>query len=470
MPFFGTVPNTCIEQFLRVIPFDAWGEVYVGCSGTLKIEEAIRLRHPTIPIHANDVSLFSCPLGWYYTDNPQPIGFHSRLDFINAHIADQPYEYTVAAVLVAQELARYHRDNNYCKAHFKHLQETFAEHVQKGVDKLREKKAKLNLTSYFAGDWRDHMETAIANGNGIASFPPFFGTSDYASQFKFINQNITWAEPSFRDYKAEHFRIALERCIDSGVNYMLLSDQLFDDIRPTLEFVQGRKVPHYMYSNHTRSSLRHLFSKPEPFLYTPVVPSKLTRDSTVEVIKAENKHLNFIKDVYLAKGIIHSTGLTNYLIFIDGMLAGGIIYALQKYGVKTESGESYEMSQCLYLLSDVTLSNENKLSKLVAMLAISRTLVQPLQHKLLSPIQYVTTTARSKNPVSMKYRGIYELNSRRPSEDVIDNGKLILQYGAKVQDQTPTQLYQAWFDRYSGLGKAGNNGQSRRNRRPKTPN
>ena len=50
---------------------------------------------------------------------------------------------------------------------------------------------KLKLNSYFAGDWRDHMETAIEKGHGIASFPPFFGTSDYASQFKFINSNIS---------------------------------------------------------------------------------------------------------------------------------------------------------------------------------------------------------------------------------------------------------------------------------------
>ena len=457
MPFFGTVPNTCIEQFLRVVPFDDWGEVYVGCSGTLKIEEAIRSRHPEIPIHANDVSLFSCPLGWYYTDQPYAINFHSRLGFINEYIEDQPYEYTVAAVLVAQELARYHRDNGYCRAHFNYLKETFPVHQQKAVDKLREKKAKLKLTSYFAGDWRDHMETAIERGHGIASFPPFFGTSDYASQFKFINSNIAWPEPSFRDYKAEHFRIALERCIDSGVNYMLLSDQRFEDIKPTLEFVEGRKVPHYMYCNTTRSSVRHIFLKNEPFLYKPIVPSKLTRKSRIEVVKAEAKHLNFIKDVYLAKGIIHSTGLANYLVLIDNMLAGGIIYSLQKYGVKTDSGDSYEMSQCLYLLSDVTLSNENKLSKLLAMLATSRNLIQPVQNKLLSPIKYITTTARSKNPVSMKYRGIYELNSRRISDDPIDQGKNILQYGAKITEQQPHQIYRYWFDRYSGLGKIRNN-------------
>ena len=454
--FFGTVPNTCIEQFLRVVPFDDWGEVYVGCSGTLKIEEAIRSRYSDIPIHANDVSLFSCPLGWYYTDQPYPINFHSRLDFINQYIEDKPYEYTVAAVLVAQELSRYHRDNNYCKAHFQYLKDHFLDFQQKAVDKLQEKKAKLKLDSYFAGDWRDHMETAIEKKKGIASFPPFFGTSDYASQFKFINSNIAWPEPSFRDYKPEHFRLALERCIDSGVNYMLLSDQKFEDIKPTLEFIQGRKVPHYMYCNTTRSSVRHLFAKPEPFLYKPVETQKLTRKSRIEIVKAEAKHLNFIKDVYLAKGIIHTAGLVNYLVVIDGMLAGGIIYALNKYGVTAASGEVYHVSECIYLLSDVTISNENKLSKLLAMLATSEELIKPIQQKLLAPIKYIVTTARSPNPVSMKYRGIYELNSRKPSEDPIDNGKNILQYGAKITKQKSFQIYRQWFDKYSGLGKTRN--------------
>lgn len=468
MPFFGTVPNSCIEQFLRVVPFDSWGEVYVGCSGTLKIEEAIRSRHPDVPIHANDVSLFSCPLGWYYTDDYRPIQFHTRLDWVNDFIEDRPYEYTVAAVLLCNELARYSRDNPYCVAHFKHIQNNFLGMLVKGVDKLQEKKARLKLTSYFAGDWRDHMENAIAAGAGIASFPPFFA-GDYESQFKFINSNISWPEPSYRNYSSDNFQECLERAIDSGVNYMLLSDRNLTEEghKPDLEFIQGRKVPHYMYSNHNRSSVRHIFSKPEPFLYTPAKPKTFTRDSKVEVVKAEDKHLNFIKDVYLAKGIIHSPGLRNYLVYIDNQLAGGIIYALSKFGCTTADGENLQSGNVLYLLSDVTLSNDCKLSKLLALLATSDQLVKPISNRLLSPIKYLVTTARSKNPVSMKYRGIYELLSRRPSDDPIDEGKLILQYGAKVQDASIDELYKLWFDKHSGLApkqQAGNHRQRGRAR------
>lgn len=461
MPFFGTVPNTCIEQILRITDFDSWGQVYVGCSGTLKIEEAIRSRHPDVPIHANDVSLFSCPLGWYYTDDPQPINFHSRLEWVNEFTDGKPYEYTVAAVLICNELARYSRDNPYCKSHFRHIKNNFLEMLVKGVDKLQEKKQKLQLTSYYAGDWRDHMEHAIEANAGIASFPSFFA-GDYESQFKFISSNIAWNEPSYRPYSSENFRDCLERVIESGINYCLLTNLKLDDHKPTLEFVQGRKVPHYCYTRTKKSSVRHLFAKPEPFLYTQPDPRAFKRDAEIKVIKAEDKHLNFIKDVYLAKGIIHSTGLVNYMVYIDNQLAGGIIYALQKYGVNAQDGTTYEMSNCLYLLSDVTLSNDCKLSKLLALMATSKTLTEPISNRLLSKITYITTTARSLNPVSMKYRGIYELNSRRPSDDPIDNGKLILQYGAKVQDATPTDLYKRWFDQYSGLAPKTSNHRQRR--------
>ena len=146
--------------------------------------------------------------------------------------------------------------------------------------------------------------------------------------------------------------------------------------------------------------------------------------------------MNFLKDVYLAKGIVHSTGLVNFLVFLDGQLVGGIIYALSKYGDR----------HSVYLLSDVTVTGEGRLSKLVALLATSRTLVRLVEKKVMDRIGEVVTTARTKNAVSMKYRGIYELKTRRPS-DIPEEGN-ILQYHSKVREQTPQELYDDWFKRH----------------------
>jgi hypothetical protein len=32
--FIGAVPKEVVGQVLATVPFDEWGDVYVGCSGT----------------------------------------------------------------------------------------------------------------------------------------------------------------------------------------------------------------------------------------------------------------------------------------------------------------------------------------------------------------------------------------------------------------------------------------------------
>lgn len=464
--FFGTVPNQCIEQILRVIPFSGWRDAYVCCSGTFKIEQALHNRWPELRVHANDVSLWSCAIGQYLIDQPIQLTFHDKLQFIEDRLAGgAPFIERVAAVLVAQEMSRYARNNDYCRKHWQFYVDSFSVHLDKACQKLQQLHMKAGLRDYFPGDWREHIKHAAENGGGVAAFPPFF-RGDYESQYKFIEANITWKPAPYNLYNPAELGKILDWVDELGIDYCILSDQTFDNRKPMMEFVAGRKVPHYCYSNTDRSSVRHIFSRPQPFMYVPVDTAKLTRDSEVKVITAEAKHLNFIKDVYLAKGIIHSTGFANYFVFVGGMLAGGIIYALSKYGATDpETGDTYHASQSLYLLSDVSLTTANKLSKLIAMMALSSTLIGPISNRLLTRIQYVVTTARSKNPVSMKYRGLYTLLSRRPSDDPIDNGKLILQYGARALPETPQQLYTQWYDRHSGLAlKPRNHNQSGRRR------
>lgn len=55
--------------------------------------------------------------------------------------------------------------------------------------------------------------------------------------------------------------------------------------------------------------------------------------------------MNFLKDKYLAKGINHVSGIANFLVLVAGALAGGFIYAREKYGG----------SGGIYLLSDFAI-------------------------------------------------------------------------------------------------------------------
>jgi hypothetical protein len=65
-------------------------------------------------------------------------------------------------------------------------------------------------------------------------------------------------------------------------------------------------------------------------------------------------------------------------------------------------------------------------------------------------------TAFTDQPVSMKYRGIYDLTSRKPGQ---------LNYQAEINDRTAKAIYLDWLGRYGSQ----NADQTRRARRSQAP-
>jgi hypothetical protein len=174
----------------------------------------------------------------------------------------------------------------------------------------------------------------------------------------------------------------------------------------------------------------------EQFKYQPVDPAELKQDTRIDIVEASSDHMNFLKDVYLKKGIKHVTGVANFLVYLDGKLAGGMIYALSKYGEH----------DTLYLLSDFSLTSRGRISKLIPKLALSRTITGLLEKRFLWKFRRVLTTAFSHNAVSMKYRGVLELKSRAPAADpALGNA---LNYAGDVIDDTPEQVYQWWWRKH----------------------
>ena len=433
--FYGAVPTECIEQVFRIIDFSTWQKAYVCCSGSFRIERALKAKFPHLQVISNDVSLYSSAVGYLACNKEFNIMFEGDLSFIQERSDVNSFFEKTAALLVACDMARYGgRKNEYARKHFNYYVENFEHFFNKAKDRLDRIIPEMPLQGYFAGDWRTHVKHAIEEGAGILAFPPFF-KGDYESQFKFIDNNIHWPAPDYDIYEPKMLGKIIDEVDASGVNYCILSDQLFEHRKPVLEYVTGRKVPHYCYARTDKSSVRHIYKAPEPFAYDPITPAKLTAKSEVQVVLAESRHMDFIKDIYLQKTIIHTSGVANFLIFIDKMLVGGIIYSLPKFPTFGHN--------TIYLLSDVTISRDAKLSKLIAKLATSKTLLSLVSKKLISRVDYVVTTARTHNPVSMKYRGIYEMLNRREADDPAEGN--IINYGSAMRDETPQEMYSAWY-------------------------
>jgi len=452
--FFGAVPDKLIEQILKVIDFGQWEETFVCCSGTFRIERGILQRHPDAKIFSNDVSIFSVPLGRYLMGEETPIQFHGQLEFVEELLQGAPYIDRLSALLVATDYAKHAsgKPNVFKTKHSAHYRKHFAELTKKTSVKVAASMKGLTLSGFNACDWLLHAKEAMRRGAGIAAFPPFF-RGDYEAMFRFVNENVAWTAPRYDLYNPEDLPLIVENIRESGSPYCVLTDQVLEGHTPCIEFVSGRKVPHFCYASTEHASFRRFYQSGTPFRYKPVDFTKLTPTTKCTIVPADHNGVAFIKDVYLQKTIIHSAGRGNFWVYLDDMLLGAIVYELGKYN---GAGETEKQ---LYLLSDVTTSREGRLSKLVAKAALCKSVVHEMEKKFLERFDVVVTTARTKNPVSMKYRGIYDKRSMRPSDDPKDPpGTNIIQYARGPIVDTPQQVYDWWWKQYGkqSVGQARN--------------
>lgn len=423
--FIGSIPKKLITQILGNICLKP--RVYIGCSGSFRTEHAIKNLMPEKQVFGNDVSLLSCAVGNLLTGQRLDVEFSGRLERLNMLRGDAVAN--TAAVCLAITLARFKGNNQYSRAHFDHILRNLADYHRIEREKLLNYTDGFTIDGFHAGDFHDQIEAARENDGTIIMFAPTY-KGGYENIYKFVNSSVTWEAPSYGIWDPENTEELIQRLLEENQNFAIVSDRRMESVEPRIMFA-GNNKPIYMYANDARSSLRQEPKKSQPFRYRLVDTGAITETSKVEIALLNAQQLNFLKNIYLAKGINHKVGMLNFAVLVDGMLAGAFIFSMAQYGDKIHN---------LYMLSDFSTSRQRKLSKLIPMLATSRSVINHVNRKYLIDIQSVNTTAFTKKPVSMKYRGIYQLAKR---------GEGFLNYSSGVREQSPQEIFQEWYRKYA---------------------
>ncbi|EBV1888632.1 hypothetical protein DN122_07445 [Salmonella enterica subsp. enterica serovar Coquilhatville] len=422
--FIGSIPKKLITQILGNIHLKP--RVYIGCSGSFRTEHAIKNLMPDTQVFGNDVSLLSCAVGKLLTDEKMDVEFSGRLEPLNMVRGDAVWN--TAAICIAITLARFKGNNEYSKSHFAHIIRNVHDYHRIEREKIEKYIDGFRLNGFHAGDFHDQITAARENDGSVIMFAPTY-KGGYENIYKFVNENTKWKSPSYGVWDPEGTEELIQQLLDENMNFAIVSDRRMESIEPRIMFA-GSNKPIYMYANDARSSLRRETKKAQAFRYRVIDPDAINENSRVEIKLLTSQQLNFLKDVYLAKGINHKSGMLNFAVFIDDMLAGAFIFSMAQYGDKIHS---------IYMLSDFSTSRKRKISKLIPMLATSRDVINLVNRKYVIDIQSVYTTAFTKNPVSMKYRGIYELAKR---------GEGFLNYSSAIREQAPQDIFNYWYKRY----------------------
>lgn len=440
--FLGSVPPVLINTVIRSADVAGWGEVFVACSGTFRTEKLVLGACPGAIVRSNDVSLFSVAMGRWLTGAPLDFQFVRDLGFVEELGLCEPVD-RVAAIVVAMTMAGYSggKANRFKSAHLEHFRDKFLGYVTKQAAKIEPFKAVTPVSSFFAGDWLAHIDAAIAAGAGVLAYPPTF-KGGYEKMFAFINANVEWDAPKYDLWNPNHIGEVTEKLDASGIPYFIYADQEIKGRKPAIEFDQNGRRTIYGYARAKRDGyLTKSLGPGEAFAYTAVDPGTMTPASLIAVVPAAGKRLIFLKNVYLKKTIQHSSGMVNFLVYVDGKLAGAMIYSLEKFN----TGE-----RRIFLLSDFSTTRSGRVAKLIARIAACREVVSYVERHFVIKIDQVATAVFSDNPVSMKYRGVFELTKRE--ERNAPEGKYCLFYVAQVHDETAQDAYAWWAAR--NLGKA----------------
>jgi hypothetical protein len=429
--FVGALPKETLQQVARLVRLADVAEAYVCCSGSFRLEQTLSQLSPTLTIRGNDVSLVTCAVGVLAaTGDCFPITFRGELAaFEEKLVGASPLE-RVAAILIAGQMSRFTGKSEHTVLHHQHYLSAFKTYLATAADKLSKIIASMRMTSFERVDFREHARIGAAKGALVLGFPPTY-KGGYENLYKFLDRNIEWTPPSYEMFDPKDVGAWVRELHDSGTPYLVGCDQEVHGLKAAAAFSNSGKHTLFIYARTEESSLLRRGYTIKPFRYVPVDCAELTAKTEVLLVPVGAAEMNFLKEQYLARNIVHTAGHLNFLVYLGGKLAGGFIYTRSQH----------DPTKTIYLLSDFSIVRDRKISKLIAMLAASRDPVAVAERKMLIRPSSVFTTAFTKKPMSMKYRGIFELASR---------GEGFLNYASPVRQQSAADVYRDWLKRFAG--------------------
>lgn len=398
-----------INQDTRAILYEmaqSWQgkEVYVGCSGNFTVERVLN-KAGIMSIHSNDVSLYSCCIGRYLTGQAIKVEIaDKRFEWLNKYMKDDIS--IISTILLCSEMFKYiDREEQYHKRMYKAYSDKFEKLHNRTIDRISDTLDKLKIKEFYAGDVIDFIRKAPEDIVAI-SFPPTY-KSGYERLYKKIDEVFRWDMPEYEIFDDDSFEEFTKQLI-SKEQWVTLRDKRVDDLEKYLCSITKtgmRSKAVYLYSNCDISKLTLARQKIEK-ITIPRFTEKdiISKSSKLSVISITQGQMNLLRSEYLSVGIIPAPAMLNLAVLIDGKIIGAIAFQRSRFTARDA-----------YMMTDFAIrpTKYKRLSKLILASAISKEVKILIEQSIGERIEVISTTAFTDKPVSMKYRGIFDLYSRK---------------------------------------------------------
>ncbi|MGW1989594.1 putative antirestriction adenine methyltransferase [Embleya sp. NPDC001921] len=427
--FHGSIPaplRSIIYEHAGTWPGD---DIYIGCSGNFTIERVLASRFGgERRVHGNDITAYSCALGWYLAGDPLPFtlreDYEDALGWLHPYLEDRTD--LLATLMLGTRFLQYvGKDGPYYRRMLEATQDQWPRMHEKTATKLRG--LETHLGSFFAGDVREYLDQVVPEGAPVVMFPPFYA-GDYTSQFASIDSAFAWPEPEFGELDESGKEKIIEQVQDRP-HWVLGLHIERPELRHRLAGVvqtANRGLPIYVYA---AAGPRRIVRPRQP-IETIRMP-KIGKDEdlgermTLHVLSGGQ--FAAVRSQFMSKTIKPGSPLLACGVAVDRKLIGAFAFLPPKFDPNTA-----------YLMSDfpVSWTRYRRLAKLIVMAASTREAQLLIQRALSKRIEGWATTAFTDRPNSSKYgRGIPGVKLQKRSEpgDAGDGiHRYQLQYGGPL--------------------------------------
>ncbi len=460
--FRGTLPADAQNIVMEIVK--SWGvdTVYVGCSGNLTIERGL-YNAGIKNIHSNDVTIYSCAIGNYFAGNnlelnakediPEEYRFMLRRFDTNA-------EKLATVLLMSKFQVNMYKDVEYYKKQLEEAERQWDDMIDKTKAKLE--KTEFKLVSFYAGDVKEFVDF-VDDSSGFVSFPPFF-SGDYEKMYANIESIIDWVPPEYQllgeDGVWEIFKKAMTKkhwLFGTMYPEASLEEHLVGVCKTT-----NRGVPIYLYASSGPKRLV-MPSQKIDHVKIPRLYSGMEIGDNISIKRLSMGQFSTLRSEYMNANIVPGSPNTMFGVIVDGMLVGCFAYMRGDKPINIET-------PYMYLLSDFPVSKTDypRLSKLIVYCALSKEMKDFCEQQFGTRMRSILTTAFSKNPVSMKYRGILKLYSRKKLDAEGADGnpdrkeeKFQLNYVAPFGEWTLQEGFDMWKSKHGKREVGGTAGEDK---------
>jgi hypothetical protein len=436
--FQGTLPADALSVIEPVVR--GWGctDLAFPCSGKFTVPRS--LTELGAGLHGNDVTLYSCAIGEFYSGGDLCLKARPGLglEWLDSYLGTTLDR--VAAVLVFSEFAEAWVKRDKSKYHRR-----LADAARSQFSRMQAKTAKKlaeptwQLASFTAGDCVDFVGL-LPEQYGVITFPPVY-KSGYERMFRCLHECFDWQPPSYQIFDGDRLKAYLE--LVTARPYWIYGAQEPVD-HPALEGkflckvrVTNRSPVFYLYASQFRGTrLVEPHQDTEP-LMLPKLSAGEPVGGDLGLVPLSSAQFSVLRSQYLDPAIPPGSPMVRLGVLAGGKLIGAVAFDRCKFQLAGADAPS------IYLLSDFSVGTAPRLSKLVAAAALSRECQLLLERQFGRRLRSVVTTAFSDNPVSMKYRGYYKLLCRSDAEPG-DPHRFKLSYAGQLGGRSLAEIRTSW--------------------------